>query len=101
MKCLTCNTIMEIEDRFCAQCGTMRPLLPHHFARAEGEFTRFRSEFLSGVIDQAAFIHAVKELTIQDETGSFWCIGVQSGQWYRYEENSWVPADPPVESTSL
>jgi hypothetical protein len=98
MKCPSCSSTLEIEDRFCSQCGAMRPILPERFARAEGEFTRLRASFLSGELDRIAFITAVKDMTIQDKEGAFWCLGVQSGQWFRYENTSWVQTDPPLQT---
>jgi len=101
MKCPSCSSTLEIEDRFCSQCGAMRPILPERFARAEGEFTRLRSSFRYGEIDRTAFINAVKELTIQDKEGAFWCLGVQSGQWFRYEQEKWIQTDPPLETSAV
>ncbi len=100
MKCASCGTPMEIEDRFCAQCGAMRPILPQAFARAEGEFTHLRAQFKNGSLDREHFISAVKQLTIQDQDGRFWCLGVRSGQWYRHDGQTWLEEDPPYAAGS-
>ncbi len=100
MKCPSCTTPMEIEDRFCAQCGAMRPILQPSFARAEGEFTHLRAQFQAGTLDREHFITAVKQLTIQDQDGHFWCLGVRSGRWYRYVGQTWLEEDPPFTASS-
>lgn len=96
MKCSACHEPMEIEDRFCARCGTLRPILPAPFARAEGEFTRLRQDFQSGALGRTEYIKAIRDLSVRDESGSWWCLGARSGSWYRFDGERWLMSDPPL-----
>ncbi len=64
------------------------------FDSAKKQFDRLTRLFRSGKIDQEEYIKGVDNLTIHDQHGVEWQIGMQSGQWYRKAGDEWVEDDP-------
>jgi hypothetical protein len=68
------------------------------FREVETAFGRLKENFSQGKITQQEFIDSLKQLRIRDEAGRFWTIGAQSGDWYCFNGNEWVQAEPPSAS---
>jgi hypothetical protein len=66
------------------------------FAELEQRFQQLRQQWMSGQIDQATFAAQVQALQLQDAQGRYWTIGVQTGQWYYFDGNNWLPGTPPA-----
>jgi hypothetical protein len=66
------------------------------FARVEAEVTLLRGELNVGRLNKEQFKDKLKDLMMQDKQGTWWMMGVESGEWYRREGADWVRSDPPV-----
>ena len=60
----------------------------------EQRYQQLRAGLAAGKLDQAAFALAADRLQFQDAWGRSWMIGAQSGAWYCYDGQAWIPADP-------
>jgi len=65
------------------------------FKRVEGEFSRLRRLYVDRKLTPSEFIAELKKLRVKDEAGRYWTIGAQSGQWYYFDGQNWLRADPP------
>jgi hypothetical protein len=58
---------------------------------------RYRSllvEYRAGRIDRAAFVAAADDLHFRDAHGRYWAIGLETGEWYGHDGQTWQPGDP-------
>jgi hypothetical protein len=69
-------------------------MLADNFRRAEAEYARLRHEFDNERLSIDAFEKRLRALMIQDEQGSYWMLGVESGKWYVYAGEEWVEREP-------
>jgi hypothetical protein len=65
------------------------------FAQVEREAARLRREWEAGRLTEAQFEGKLRGLMIQDEQGTWWMVGRESGGWHRHDGVTWVRADPP------
>ncbi len=65
------------------------------FKEVEEKFGRLKLEFSEKQISQREFVDSLKDLRVKDGEGRFWMIGAQTGKWYFYDGNEWIPAQPP------
>jgi len=65
------------------------------FARVEAAVTRLRGELASGKLSAEQFKARLRELMVQDASGRWWMIGVETDQWYVHDGATWLRADPP------
>jgi ribosomal protein L37E len=65
------------------------------FREVEAAFGRLKGRFNEGKISQREFIDSLKQLRLKDEEGRFWMIGAQTGKWYYFDGNDWLPSQPP------
>jgi hypothetical protein len=65
------------------------------FRKVEAAFGRLKGKFNEGKISQREFIDSLKQLRLKDEEGRFWMIGAQTGKWYYFDGNDWLPSEPP------
>ena len=94
MKCTNCGSYLEIEQKFCGYCGTSQPGLPLEFQNLKKKYLELRSSYLRGDIDRQQFESTLHEHTIQDKSGMYWMLGVDSGDWYCYDGERWLQANP-------
>lgn len=66
------------------------------FVQTETEVARLRQELLAGRISEKKFKEYLRELMVQDPEGTWWMMGVKSGEWYRHDGTDWIPAQPPT-----
>ena len=64
------------------------------FDSAQKQFDRLTRMFKTGKIDHEEYVRSVDSLTIKDDDGIEWQIGIRSGQWYRKDGEKWVEDDP-------
>lgn len=99
MKCTRCGFKLSSDEVFCGECGTPRPRLPAPFEETERQFAALKARRdpgqLTGPDDEAA----LRSLVLQDDSGTHWMLGTDSGEWYRAEGQEWVRADPPIQSS--
>jgi hypothetical protein len=89
---------MTPEEQFCGECGAPRPRLPARFEETEKQFVALKARRDAGQLTDADYESALRVLVVQDEAGTYWMLGTESGKWYRYNGQEWVGADPPVEA---
>lgn len=73
-----------------------RQVLETELRRLKIEFLRLRRLYLEGKISQREFVTELKKLRVKDNEGKFWTIGAQSGQWYYFNGQNWIRAEPPL-----
>lgn len=66
------------------------------FSRAEQEAARFRQQFAAGKLTREDLEAKLRELMVEDASGTWWMVGTESGRWYRYDGRNWVPGVPPT-----
>ncbi len=68
----------------------------------ERRYQILADDFNAGLMDQATFVMAVDQLRFEDSWGRYWMIGNQTGDWYCYDGQNWLPGDPrPVETAAV
>jgi hypothetical protein len=68
---------------------------PDSFTRVEAEVAKLRREVATGRLTEERFKAQLRELMVQDERGTWWMIGYETGEWYLHDGADWVRADPP------
>ncbi|HEM60881.1 MAG TPA: hypothetical protein ENO24_01180, partial [Chloroflexi bacterium] len=58
-------------------------------------FRALKAGLESEAISEQEFDTELERFVFQDESGQYWTIGAQTGQWYRYEDGEWVQGQPP------
>lgn len=69
------------------------------FKQAKENFKKLAENYRNGRISGEDYADAVDDLAVKDDKGREWKIGLQSGAWYRKEEDSWVEDTPPEPPT--
>ena len=69
--------------------------LARRFAETEEEVRTLRQMLRAGQITQEQFEEQLRSLMILDDDQVWWMIGAESDNWYKYQDNDWVPATPP------
>lgn len=64
------------------------------FSQVEAEYAELKEQYEAGRITEEQFKSQLQDLMLQDETGDWWVIGYETGQWYRHDGTDWVRADP-------
>ena len=72
-----------------------------NFIETRQAYQRLQSKYSAGKLGKAAFQQAAENLTIQDQFGDMWQIGVASGNWYRFDGRVWVEDYPPPPDLGL
>ncbi len=98
MNCQRCGSALAPKAQFCPECGTRRPRPAPRFLETEEEFASLRARFSDGHISAADYDAALKRLVVKDDDGAHWMIGVESGEWHRWDGQSWVREDPPAQT---
>ena len=68
---------------------------PDSFTRVKAEAAKLRQELTAGRLTEERFKAQLRELMVQDERGTWWMIGYETGEWYLHDGTNWVRADPP------
>jgi membrane peptidoglycan carboxypeptidase len=70
--------------------------LARRYRQSEARARTLKSQFNAGLISRETLEAELKKLMILEDGRVWWMIGVQSDQWYKYENNQWIPATPRV-----
>jgi hypothetical protein len=70
------------------------------FAQVEAEAAKLRQEWAAGRMTDSQLMKRLAALMVQDAQGVWWAVGVQTGEWYRYDGREWVRATPPRLATA-
>jgi hypothetical protein len=65
------------------------------FTQVEAEVARLNQELAADHLPADKFREQMQALMVQDEKGSWWMIGSETGAWYCYDGSSWVQSNPP------
>ena len=65
------------------------------FRLLEQEVASLRGQIESGKISNEQANARLQELMVQDEQGTLWTVGIETGDWYRYDGKEWIMAQPP------
>ncbi len=68
------------------------------FRDTEAQVRVLRSRYQAGQISRDQLQEQLKSLMILDDDQVWWMMGVESDNWYRFENSQWIPAQPPVSS---
>ncbi len=63
-------------------------------AALEQRYRTLLADYRAGRIDQAAFVAAADDLHFRDAGGRCWAIGLETGEWYCHDGQTWQPGDP-------
>ena len=96
MNCSRCGAKLEIGHKFCRNCGTSRTQLPAEFEACKRTFLELRQRYLQGEVEEAELLPQLQDLVVEDEFGNYWMLGVESGEWHRYDGQQWVRDDPVI-----
>ena len=66
-----------------------------NFQDAEKIYRGLKQQNVAGKLSDAEFEAQVGELWCQDAQGTWWQIGVETGDWYMYDGQNWTKATPP------
>lgn len=71
--------------------------LAQKFRDAEAQIRALREQYRAGQISRTELQEALKQQMVLDEDEDiWWMMGVESDQWYRYEDDRWVLSTPAV-----
>lgn len=70
--------------------------LARQYRQSEERARTLKSQFSAGLINREVLEAELKKLMILEEGRIWWMIGAQSDQWYKFENNQWIPAMPSV-----
>jgi hypothetical protein len=62
------------------------------FRLLEQEVTNLRNQIEYGKISKDQANARLQELMVQDEQGVLWTVGIETGDWYRFDGKDWVLA---------
>ncbi len=96
MNCTQCGHPLEPHHAFCEECGAVRPQLPAKFAASQQAYFVLKERYERGELSKSEFEAAMQDSMVQDADGVYWMLGAESGKWYRYENDQWVLASPPL-----
>jgi hypothetical protein len=63
-------------------------------AALEQRYRALLVDYRAGRIDRATFVAAADDLHFRDADGRCWAIGLESGEWYCHDGQTWQPGDP-------
>lgn len=71
--------------------------LARRFHDAEARIRALREQYRNGQISREQLQEALKqEMVLDEDEDVWWMMGVESDQWYRYEDDRWALATPAV-----
>lgn len=64
------------------------------FRETEAKYKELKEKHAKGEISTEEIKAELKQLMVQDETGTYWMLGGKSGKWYRHDGAQWQETDP-------
>jgi hypothetical protein len=64
------------------------------FRETEAKYKELKEKHAKGEISTEEVKAELKQLMVQDETGTYWMLGGKSGKWYRHDGAQWQETDP-------
>ena len=94
--CSACGQKNPAKDKLCSKCNAVLPQLPENFQITLKYFNMTQADFISGQLAEEDYHKALAELVVQDQSGEYWMLGVESGDWYWYDGKEWHKKTPPL-----
>ncbi len=63
-------------------------------AALEQRYRALLADYRAGRTDRATFVAAADDLHFRDTHGRCWAIGLETGEWYCHDGQTWQPGDP-------
>lgn len=101
MQCSNCGADLAPDDSFCGHCGAPRSELSPVFEAIVARFAVLKARYDAGELGESEYDNELRKLVVQDEAGSYWMIGADTGRWYRYDGQHWVRDKPLREAQAL
>ncbi|RMG81042.1 MAG: penicillin-binding protein, partial [Chloroflexi bacterium] len=70
--------------------------LAQRYLDTEQQVHTLRQMHAVGQITREDLQERLRNLMVLDENQTYWMLGINSDQWYKFENNQWVPATPPA-----
>jgi hypothetical protein len=70
--------------------------LAQRYHDAETRIADLRRMYQNGQITREAFEQGLRASMVLDDNRVYWMLGTESDRWYKYENDQWLPANPPV-----
>lgn len=70
--------------------------LAQRYHDAEARIADLRRMYQGGQITREAFEQGLRASMVLDDDRVYWMLGTESDRWYKYENDQWLPANPPV-----
>jgi hypothetical protein len=64
------------------------------FDQVEAEVENLKELLSTGKLTEEQFVDRLASLMFQDERGTWWMVGAETGGWYYYDGANWVPGAP-------
>jgi hypothetical protein len=64
------------------------------FRETEAKYRELKEKHAKKEISTEEVKAELKQLMVQDETGTYWMLGGKSGKWYRHDGAQWQETDP-------
>lgn len=64
------------------------------FKETEAKYREIKEKHARGEMSIDQVKMELKNLMVQDETGTYWMLGGKSGKWYRHDGTQWQETDP-------
>ena len=94
--CSACGQKNPANNKLCSKCNAVLPRLPENFQITLRNFKMAQADFISGQLKEEHYQQALAELVVQDQSGEYWMLGVESGDWYWYDGQEWHKKTPPL-----
>jgi membrane peptidoglycan carboxypeptidase len=72
-----------------------REALAQRFNAAESEIRSLRNMYQAGQINRQQLEEQLRGLMILDDDQVWWMMGVETDNWYKFQNGEWVIAEPP------
>ena len=96
VECRECGEQNPQSGTVCYYCGSILPQLPLDFQKTLDVFQKTQRSHQKGKLSDEKYHAAMAELMIQDQSGTYWMLGLESGDWYWFDGEDWLGGDPPL-----
>ncbi len=70
--------------------------LARQFEFTEQQVRTLRDQFYQGRLSREDLELQLRDLMVLDDKNTYWMMGVESDLWYKFEDDTWKPAEPPL-----
>jgi len=101
--CSNCGYKAKKGTHFCASCGAslagkpgppISPIETYSAPEILDQITTLNRRFQSGQLDERTYTNILNKSMFKDGWNRIWAVGVNTLQWYRYNDGQWVKDTP-------